>query len=71
MYFYQFSTIYGQIIGSHSIKMLSIESYTKSLQLVTRHHFNNAKLSNFASYMEQSFTMYVRFIDVLRLLDAL
>ena len=44
--------MYGQIKGSHSIHMLSIQIETKSLKLVIYHQFNNIKLSFFASHMK-------------------
>ena len=54
-----------QIKRSHSIHMLSIQIYTKSLELV-----NNIKLSFFASHMNSSFPLCT-FIDAARLLDTL
>ena len=53
-----------QIKRSHSIHMLSIQIDTKSLELIICHHFNNFKLSLFASHMKLSL------IDAVRLLDT-
>ena len=58
MYFYKFSTIYGQIKRSHSIYMLSIQIDTKSLlKLVIHHQFNSFKWTLFASLMKWSFPL--------------
>ena len=57
MYFYQFSTMSGQIKLSHSINILSIQIDTK---------FNsNIKLSFFASHVKQSLKAAVQLLGTL------
>ena len=45
--------------------MLSIQMYTKRLELVISHQFNNIKLSFFASHLKSSLSFAVRLLDTL------
>ena len=49
---------------SHSIYMLSIQNDTKNLEL-DFHHFNNIKLSFFASQTKLGAPLYVRLFDTI------
>ena len=46
--------MYGLILLSNSIHILSIQINIKSLELVIYHQFNNIKLSFFASHMKST-----------------